>query len=221
MKIIMVGGGKLAYYLIKTLRAFRHEIAVVEQEKETCERLATDFDDISVFNGDGTSIAVLEDAGCQGADFYVAVTGKDENNLIGCQIAKTEFSVKTTVARVNNPKNIDMFYLMGIDRIYSSTQILADIIEQEIDYVGMRVVFSIEKTTKVIVEFKLSEKSNANGKTLMDFNFPGNSNVVMITRENGKVEMPRGDLVMAAGDTMLLACDQDDFDLIWKSMVKH
>ncbi len=119
MRIVIVGGGKLAYYLIKTLRPYRHEISIIELQKEVCERIATDFDEVNVFNGDGTSIRTLEEVGCQNADFYVAVTGKDENNLVGCQIAKKRFNVKLTVARVNNPKNIEMFNRMGVDRVYS------------------------------------------------------------------------------------------------------
>jgi len=220
MKIIIAGGGKLAYYLIKTLRSYRHDISVIELQKEQCERIATDFDDVSVYNGDGTNIRTLEEAGCAGVDFYVAVTGKDENNLVGCQIAKKRFHARLTVARVNNPKNIEMFNRMGVDRVYSGTQILADIIEQEIEYNGLRVVFSIEKTTKSIVEFKLSANSPANGKTLQEFSFPGNSNVVLITREDGMVVMPRGDLVMHAGDIMLLSCDESAYEAIWRQMVR-
>ena len=113
-----------------------------------------------------------------------------------------------------------MFNRLGVDRVYSSTQILADIIEQEIDYIGMRVVFSIEKTSKSIIEFKLSPRSGAVGKTLKDYTFPGTSNIVMITREDGSVEMPRGDLVMNAGDTLLLTCDEKEYDVIWRTMVR-
>lgn len=220
MRIIIVGGGKLAYYLVKTLLPYKHNITLVEIKKETSEKLANEFDQIEVFHGDGTTIRTLEEIGCQKADFYVAVTGKDENNLVGCQVAKQRFRVKTTVARVNNPKNIEMFNLLGIDRVYSGTQILADIIEQEIEYIGLRVVFAIEKTTKAIVEFKLSPRSTACNKTLQEYTFPGTSNVVMITRKNGEVEMPRGGLIMAAGDVMLLACDRSEFDAIWRLMVR-
>jgi len=220
MKIIIVGGGKLAYYLIKTLRPYRHDISLIELQKETCERIATDFDEVNVYNGDGTSIRTLEEVGCHDADFYVAVTGKDENNLVGCEIAKSRFNIKTTVARVNNPKNIEMFNLLHVDRVYSGTQILADIIEQEIEYIGLRVVFSIENTTKSIVEFKLSPRSAANDKTLQEYTFPGSCNVVMLTRSEGQVEMPRGDLIMKAGDIMLLACDEKDYEAIWKQMVR-
>ena len=220
MKIFIVGGGKLAYYLIKTLTPFKHDISIIELEKDACERIATDFDDVKVYNGDGTSIQMLMGVDCEDADFYIAVTGKDENNLVGCEIAKKRFRVKTTVARVNNPKNAEMFNRLGIDRVYSSTQILADIIEQQIDYSGLRVTFSIDKTTKSIVEFTLSKKSQAVGKTLQAYDFPGSSKVVLLTRPDGTVEMPRGDLVMSAGDNILLVCDEKEYDQVWKSMVR-
>ena len=220
MRVIIVGGGKLAYYLIKTLQIHRHHITLIELDKGVCERLANDFDDINVYNGDGTVIRTLEQAGCRGADFYIAVTGKDENNLIGCQIAKLRLNVKTTVARVNNPKNSEMFNLLGVDHVYCGTQILADIIEQEVDLVGMRRAFSIENTGKSIMEFHLSPKSAAKNKMLKDYTFPANSTLVLLTRQDGQIEMPRGDLVMKSGDLMLLVCDDKDLDTVWRAMVR-
>lgn len=221
MRILIVGGGKLAYYLIKTLRPYRHNISLIEQQKDVSEKIATDFDEVSVFNGDGTNISLLEEVGCRNADFYIAVTGKDENNLVGCQIAKKRFNVKHTVARVNNPKNADMFGRMGVDKVYSGTQILADIIEQEIDYEGMRVAFNIQQTTKNIIEFKLSPRSSACGKTLRQFNFPGDSKVVLITHANGTVEAPSGETTMQAEDTFLMVCDEKEYDTVWKQLVRR
>ncbi|NLW11282.1 MAG: TrkA family potassium uptake protein [Clostridiaceae bacterium] len=221
MRIVIVGGGKLAYYLIKTLRPYKHQISVIETLKDVSERIATDFDEVNVYQGDGTTIRIMEESGCHNADFYIAVTGKDENNLIGCEIAKKRFHVRNTVARVNNPKNAEMFTRLGVDKVYSSTQILADIIEQDIDYEGMRSVFSIDKTTKSIIEFVLSPKSAACDKTLAEYDFPGRSKLVLLTRPNGFVEMPAGDLVMKADDIILLICDEKDYDNIWKTMVRR
>ncbi|NLM78869.1 MAG: TrkA family potassium uptake protein [Ruminococcaceae bacterium] len=220
MQVYIIGGGKLAYYLIKTLQPAHHDITIIELEKAVCERIANEFDEVKVYNGDGTNIQLLEEVDCGKADFYIAVTGKDENNLVGCQIAKRHFQVKRTVARVNNPKNMEMFHLLGIDRVYSGTQILADIIEQDIDYIGMRIAYSLENTSKAIVEFRLSPRSDAAGRTLQQYAFPGSSKVVMLTRVNGQVEMPRGDLMMHSGDTMLLVCDENEYDIIWRKMVR-
>lgn len=221
MRIVIVGGGKLAYYLIKTLRPYRHQISVIETLKDVSERIATDFDEVNVYQGDGTTIRILEESGCHNADFYIAVTGKDENNLIGCEIAKKRFHVRNTVARVNNPKNAEMFTRLGVDKVYSSTQILADIIEQDIDYDGMRSVLSIDNSSKNIIEFVLSPKSEACGKTLAEYKFPGKSKLVLSTRQGGQVELPDGEFVMRAEDTMLLVCDESDYGTIWKTMVRR
>ncbi len=219
MKIIIIGGGKLAYYLVKTLQPSRHQIIVVELRKELCEKIATELE-VDVFNGDGTSITMLEQAGCLDADFMITLTGKDENNLIACEIGKKKFGVKQTIAKVNNPKNIDMFYRLGVDKPVSSTQIIADLIEQEIVFQGMRIAYRIAGTSKVIVEFSLSEKSSACDKTLKDYDFPVESMVVLITRMDGEIVMPKGSSVMKAHDTILLVCDEMHFDLVWNKMVR-
>lgn len=219
MRIFIIGGGKVAYYLVKTLQPGKHNITLIEMRKDICEKIATDFE-VNVYNGDGTNIDILEQANCQNADFLIAVTGKDENNLIACEIAKKKFNVKQTVAKVNNPKNIEMFIRLGVDKPVSSTQILADIIEHEVEHVGMRIAFKIEKTSKAIIEFNLSNKSFAIDKMLQEYDFPGQSRIVMITRADGSVVMPHGDVVMKNGDKILMICDEAMFDLIWKNMVK-
>lgn len=219
MRIFIIGGGKVAYYLVKTLQPGKHNITLIEMRKDICEKIATDFE-VNVYNGDGTNIDILEQANCQNADFLIAVTGKDENNLIACEIAKKKFNVKQTVAKVNNPKNIEMFIRLGVDKPVSSTQILADIIEHEVEHVGMRIAFKIEKTSKAIIEFNLSNKSFAIDKMLQEYAFPGQSRIVMITRADGSIVMPHGDVVMKSGDKILMICDEAMFDLIWKNMVK-
>jgi trk system potassium uptake protein len=219
MKIIIIGGGKLSYYLVKTLQSAKHDIVVLEQKKDLCEKIATDLE-VEVFNGDGTNIAMLESAGTKNADFFVAITGKDENNLIACQIAKKKFGVKQTISKVNNPKNIDMFNRLGVDKPVSSTQVIADMIEQEIDHAGMRTAYKIPYSTKVIVEFSLSSKSQACGKTLQEYVFPGESKIVLIRRENNEILIPSGDMFMKAGDIILMVCDVKTFEVIWRTMVK-
>lgn len=219
MRIIIIGGGKVAYYLVKTLQPGKNQITLIELRKDICEKIATDFE-VDVYNGDGTNVDILEQANCQNADFLIAVTGKDENNLIACEIAKKKFNVKQTVAKVNNPKNIEMFIRLGVDRPVSSTQMLADIIEHEVEFAGMRVAFKIENTNRMIVEFNLSNKSFAIGKLLQDYDFPGDSRIVMITRQDGKVVMPNGDVMMKTGDKMLMICDESMMNLIWKNLVQ-
>lgn len=127
MNIILVGGGKVGYYLLKSLRE-NHQLTLIEKDKSVCEKIADEFQEIILW-GDGTSLEVLKDAGIQRADVIVAATGKDEENLIICQMAKMNFNIKKTIARVNNPKNIQVFKELGVDKTVCSTEVIANMLE--------------------------------------------------------------------------------------------
>ena len=120
MKIIIVGGGKVGFYLAQTLSAQGHDAAIIEQDRELCRMIANQLD-ISICTGDGTSQDVLREAGAERADVVCAVTGKDESNLVCCQTAKKVFDVKKTVAKVNNPNNVAALRTLGVDTVVSST----------------------------------------------------------------------------------------------------
>ena len=224
MRLLIVGGDKVSFYLVKQLLMNRvddvvPEITVIEQRPEVARRLA-DRMGVSVIVGDGTSRRVLEEAGCAEADMVIALTGQDENNLIVCQIAKFAFEVPSTLAKLNNPKNRAVFGLFGVDKLYSSTEILADVIGQEIEYGGMDIAWSVPGNSKFIVDFHLSRSSDAVGKSLIQYDFPSDSRVVLITRSDGEVVMPVGETVMRAGDHMLMVCDEADFAEVWMRLVR-
>lgn len=218
MKLIIIGGGKVAYYLIRELER-EHEIVIIEQSESAATRIANQLS-VVVVHGDGTSAAILESV-CSGADMLIALTGKDENNLIACQMAKRHFGVPMTLARVNNPKNLEVMKKFGVDKSFSGTQILAEMIEQEIDYVGLRIVQTIKNSDRVLVEFHLSPHSRAVGKNLISYDFVADTRVVIITTKEGDVITPFGSTVMHADDLMMMVCSRDDLEAIWETMVKR
>jgi len=136
MNIIIVGGGKLGYYLAKTLAPEKHHLVLIEEDLNLCKKIVDELSEkgVQVIHGDGTDINYLKDAGIEHTDILIAVTGFDENNLVACQIAKKYFDVRRTIARVNNPKNINVFKQLGVDSVVSSTALIADIIELEVDW---------------------------------------------------------------------------------------
>lgn len=220
MRLIIVGGDKVTYYLVGQLSEKNIDITVIESRLEVCQRLANDTE-VKVLHGDGTSRHVLEEARCQSADMFIALTGKDENNLVACQLAKHDFSVRTTIAKLNNPKNEAAFKLYGVDMIHSATEILADMIDWDIEYAGMRVAYSIPGNTKYMVELDLSPRSDAVGKTLQEYQFPVHATVALITRnDTGETIMPAGHIRLHANDHLLIVCDKEDFDELWRSLVK-
>ena len=112
MKLVIVGGGKLGFFLAQNMMNRGHQIMLVELDKKRCALLATSLDAI-VLNGDGTELNILRQAEIEPADSFIAVSGRDEDNVVACQIAKRVFHVPQVVARVNNPKNLETIRRLG------------------------------------------------------------------------------------------------------------
>jgi trk system potassium uptake protein TrkA len=93
MYIIIAGAGKVGYFLSKRLVAAKHNISIIDKDKEICNEMAKELDILAI-NGDACDPNILEEAGIERADVLAAVTGDDEDNLIICQLAKERFSVR-------------------------------------------------------------------------------------------------------------------------------
>ncbi|MCL5072183.1 MAG: NAD-binding protein [Actinobacteria bacterium] len=202
MFLIIIGGGKVGYYLAKTLAQLKHKVTVIESNMELCRNIAnaTDNLDVSVINGDGTSINYLVDADIESADALIAVTGRDQDNLISCQIAKKKFGTRRTIARVNNPKNIAIFEKLGVDSAISSTVSIVDIIEREVFISGLKSLTTIGNIA--VNEIKLLEGYHSLNKQIKDLDIPEGCIIVSIIR-NGEVIIPRGTSVLLLGDEVI------------------
>ena len=128
---IVVGGGKVGYYLTKELIASGHEVALMEKDRRRAEPIKDEIGSV-VIAQDGCEGKYLHEAGANRADIVAAVTGDDEDNLVICQMAKHHFDVPRTIARVNNPKNERLFRHLGVDEIISPTRMILGSIEQDI-----------------------------------------------------------------------------------------
>src|ERR1700752_2965691 len=131
MFVLVVGGGKVGYYLSKELIENGHEVVLMEKDRGRADQIADEIGSIVVAH-DGCEGKYLGEAGCARADIVAAVTGDDEDNLVICQMAKHHFDVRRTIARVNNPKNEDLFRHLGVDEIISPTRMILGSIEQDI-----------------------------------------------------------------------------------------
>lgn len=202
MKVTIVGGGKVGYYLVKTLIEHGHEPKIIELDKKTCSFIANDLD-IPVICGDGTSIEVLQQANLSDSDAIICVSGQDENNLIACQLAKKIFNVKKSIARVNNPKNAEALKMLGVDIVISSTDRIVAMLEREVDSSKIKELISLNHGAGAISELQLPENYALNGVKLMDLNLPENMNIISITR-NEKLIIPRGQTELESSDKLLV-----------------
>lgn len=203
MYIVIAGGGKLGYYLVKTLLPYKHKLTVIERQVDLCEKIANQLN-VCVVNGDGTNIEHLTTSHVNEADIFIAVTGKDEENLIACQLAKRKFGVQRTIARVNNPKNITVFEKLGVDIAVSSTSIIADLIEQEVDYSGIKTLMKLKDGKITLSELAITSRSPVKNKILKEISLPKDCLLISIIREDAVI-IPNGDTVLLEGDYIIAA----------------
>ena len=113
MYVIVVGGGEVGYYLAKEFVESGHEVLVIEPGSKQRERIEGELGDITLC-GEGCRIQCLEEAGVSRADVFIAATDTDEDNLAACQLAKLKYGVPRVVAKLNNPRNRNIFRKLGI-----------------------------------------------------------------------------------------------------------
>ena len=131
MYVIVVGGGTVGYYMSRDLLERGHEVTLIEKDSRRADWLETQLGSI-VMRGDGCEVKFLSQTGIERADAIVAVTADDEDNLIALQMAKKHFKVKKTIARVNNPTNVEIFKMLGVDDAVSATDVLLGALEPPI-----------------------------------------------------------------------------------------
>jgi trk system potassium uptake protein TrkA len=207
MYIIVAGGGKVGYYLTKTLVNEGYEILLIEKNPKKVAIYAERFGSV-VMEGDAAELSTLEAAGTARADVVLAVTGDDEDNLVICQTAKRLFNVPRTIARVNNPKNEEIFRRLGIDVTVSSTNIILSILEQEIPQRGLVHLMTLKHAQVAIVEATVEKGAPVAGKTLAELAIPDNVVVSAVLRD-GSLILPKGDTVLEPDDEVIALANRE------------
>jgi trk system potassium uptake protein TrkA len=207
MKTIVVGGGKVGYYLVKTLKEKKHKVVLIEKDITICEKIAEELQ-VDVICGDGSDVDVLQDAGIEETEVVAAVTGKDEENLVICQMAKVNFNINETIARINNPKNIAIFEALGVDKTVCSTQVICNLVEGEFNSEPLKIIESINKGQMILVEAKIDSESAWKDKSIDQLKIPKECLILSIIR-SGKVIFPRGSVDIKEGDKVLIITNTD------------
>ncbi len=147
--------------------------------------------------------------GCGRADVIAAVTGDDEDNLVICQMAKQKFNAPRTVARVNDPANQVLFQRLGIDTTVSSTQIIFNLIEQQIEPGEVIPLGALQSGNIEVVTISVSERSPVLGRTIKDLPLPGDALIISVLRHDNAL-LPQGDTQFEVGDTVIALVHADE-----------
>ena len=202
MYIIIIGGGRVGYYLARALLDEGHEVLIIEKNVTFCEIINEEMGSICV-RGDGCEAATLADVGTSRADMLVAVTGDDEDNLVACQVAKYKFNVPRTIARIRNPQNETIFKKLGIDVTISTTNIILEAIEKEVPTHPLTHLLTLSDKGLEIVEVRIPPTSTSIGKSVKDIALPAGSKIALIIPKNRKPHLHTHSTILREGDQII------------------
>ena len=201
MFVLVVGGGKVGYYLTKELIENGHEVVLMEKDRARADQIADEIGSV-VMPHDGCEGRYLAQAGANRADIVAAVTGDDEDNLVICQMAKHHFDVGRTIARVNNPKNEHLFRHLGVDEIISPTRMILGSIEQDIPVHELLHLAALGEGELELIEAHLQAGSPAVGRATKDLEIPPDCSLFAYIR-NGIAAPLRPETVLREGDKVI------------------
>lgn len=203
MYVVIVGGGNTGSHLAQILLSEGHTVRIVEERPQLLDKLKTELPAETVISGDGSSPAVLEQAGVEKALVLAAVTGSDETNLVITSLARYEFNVPRIIARVNNPKNAWLFTAeMGVDVALNQSDILAHLVAEEMSLGDMMTLLKLKRGEYSLVEEKVYPTAAACNKPIKDIKLPEECSIVAIIRKNQLI-IPRGNTLFEAYDEVL------------------
>jgi len=205
MYVIVVGAGKVGWNLARELLGKDHEVTLIEADRRRYLIVEQELEH-SVQYGDATELWVLERAGIQRADLVIAVTGDDEDNMLICQVAKEKYLCQRIVARVNNPRNLQHFKLLGIRPAVSATDLILRLIEHEVPQYGLVQLLALEGERLEIIELEVAADAPAAGRRVDEVSLPEGSLIISVLR-GGTGFVPKSDTVIEAGDEVLLILD--------------
>ncbi|MEX1229629.1 MAG: NAD-binding protein [Planctomycetaceae bacterium] len=202
MKIIVVGGGRVVYFLSRSFTSKGHSVTIVSRDAEECQWFARRLK-ATIILGDGSFPRILDDAGADNADLVLAITPRDEDNLIICQIAERRFGVPRTVAVVSDPDNETVFPKLGVKNVVSITRILSTLIEEQAGVEELTNLLALAEGRVNIAELELTKECPVLGLPLAEITLPESALIACVLR--GKdVIVPHGATTLSVGDRVVL-----------------
>lgn len=198
---VIVGGGKIGYYLTRSLINNNYEVLLMDKSPSVYRTLSADLGDV-VMQGDGCDPLTLKLAGVARADLVVAVTGDDADNLVVCQMAAHCFGRSRIIARVNNPDHETLFHILGVRERVNGTGAILNLLGQKVGSAPVILLGALERSNIEAVELIVDDGSPLVGAKLGEINLPKDALIISIIRD-GHAMLPNADTVFAGGDVLV------------------
>ena len=217
MYIIVVGCGKIGYYLTRALLSSENEVVVIERDARRSEALAEEFGAI-VISSDGTEPTVLRDAGARRCELLIATTASDAANLVACQVAKRSFNVPRTISVVTDPEHVPLFKSLGVDVTISATELILSHMEEELSGGPLVHLLPLRGATNGIVCMRVPTDSPAVGKSLTALRMPAGTTLAAVIGKNGELRPVADELQLEADDEVVAITPPEKEALVWQAL---
>lgn len=201
-RVLLIADADRAYSLRGVLTGKEYLVTVINPNYQDCLQLSSDTA-FTIIHGDGTRPAVLEAADARNMDVAVALTSRDEDNLIICGLCKKSFHVAKTVAEIKDPKKSELFYKTGVDHVVCTANSVAGILSRQDLLAGIVNRVPLGEGRVSVAEIPITEASPIVEKKLWEIDLPSEVVVGCILRGEQNI-IPRGDTRVLPGDILLL-----------------
>ncbi len=217
-EVMIIGGGKAAYYLSYTLLNMGMSVKIIESNKSRCEELSLLLPKAIIINGDGTNEELLKEEGIATAQAFIPLTGIDEENIILTLYAKQVSSAKviTKINRINFRGVISKLDLGSIvyPRYITSEAIIAYVRAKKASMnSNIEALYHMYDHRVEAIEFMIDKESAVTGQTLAKLPLKKNLIIALINR-SGKIFMPSGSDSLMVGDSVMIVTTHSGFDTI-------
>lgn len=201
MKVLIVGEGRLLFFVGRAFVAKGYDIVIIDRDPEECIQLARRLK-ATILQGDGSDSEILREAGVIGADTVLAITPNDQDNLVICQLAAHEFGVRRSLALANDPDNVPVFDGLGVPA-FSTTHIISSLIEERTSLEQVTNLLPVGEGRVNVTEITLDAESPAVGRRLRDLGLPANALIAVVIREE-QAMVPGGATQLLPRDRVIL-----------------
>lgn len=216
-RIAIVGATQVADFLLKAIPKYQHrDIALIDMDKEVCEKMATMYPDVLVLNADITNESVFEEENLGAFDLMICLTYNDELNIITASYAK-HFGIKNSMALVNqNPNYVRMASHLGIDSIISTQDVTVDSLMRYMHGQNVASMHSMFDGQIEAFEFTITKGNPVIGTALKDIDMRGKGIIAGVTKKDGTTMIPGGLYVIESGDALITIVERKSADFIQK-----
>ncbi|MDQ1287328.1 MAG: TrkA family potassium uptake protein [Actinomycetota bacterium] len=209
MRVVIAGAGSVGRSIARELLGNGHDVLLIDKDPSAI-RVAS-VPDAQWLLADSCEIASLAEAGLAECDVVVAASGDDKVNLVVSLLAKTEYGVPRTVARVNNPKNEWMFdEAWGVDVAVSTPRLMTALVEEAVSIGDLVRIFTFQQSHANMVEMTLPPDSPVAGTLVGDIDWPADTVLVCIIRAERPIAPSRDDVLEPNDELMFVTVPESE-----------